>query len=206
MKKVIFILSFLLLSVLTTATVTADQSNHYRSDLYTFTLKHIHGTHADLLTKEAGVRMNIRTTELTPGDAVTVWWVVFNNPAACSNGIPDLTNCGEPDLFVPEVQGEVVYADGRVVGRNGRTHFAATLTAGGVPNGWFGNGLINPTGAEIHLVVRTHGQAIPGRVHEMTTTFAGGCNNVPPEHPGYGDGDPGLNHCEDIQFTVFQQD
>ena len=128
MKKVLLVLSLLSLLVLTTATVTADQSNHYHSDLYTFGLEHIHGASASLLTKEAGVRMNIRTTDLTSGDAVTAWWVIFNNPAACSHGIPGLTDCGEPDLFVPEVQPEVVYADGRVsLVENGRAQFIAGL-------------------------------------------------------------------------------
>lgn len=207
MKKrfllMVVVATFLL--VATAVAVSAAKSNRVTSQIYTFGLEPVQGARAHLMTNEEQVRLKIDTHDLMPGDATTIWWVVFNNPAACSNGIPGISNCSEPDLFNPEVQGEVSYADGQVIGHKGTGRYFAQLYQGVVPRGWFGNGLLYPTSAEIHMVVRTHGQAIDGRINEMIMTFAGACSNVPPAHPGYGDGTPGPNECEDIQFAVFQQ-
>jgi len=41
--------------------------------------------------------------------------------------------------------------------------------------------------AEIHLVVRTHGEALPGMIDEQIYTMSGGCN---PE-------------CIDLQDAIF---
>jgi hypothetical protein len=30
-----------------------------------------------------GVSTKVETSALAPGDAVTLWWIVFNNPDAC---------------------------------------------------------------------------------------------------------------------------
>jgi len=62
------------------------------------------------------------------------------------------------------------------------------------------HGLTNPQGAEVHLVLRSHGPRIPGQVAEQRTTFAGGCEFFL---------DPGATHelepgqCSDLQFAVF---
>lgn len=59
----------------------------------------------------------------------------------------------------------------------------------------FGRGLTNPTQAEIHAVVRTHGPVIPGMVDEQIHTFNGGCDP----------GQPNEGQCQDLQFTAFRQ-
>lgn len=38
-----------------------------------------------------------------------------------------------------------------------------------------GNELLDAKGAEIHFVIRTHGQAIPDLVDEQISTLNGGC-------------------------------
>ena len=136
-----------------------------------------------MLTRNTeGVALVLDTTDLTPGDAYTVWWVLFNNPAACATA-----PCKGSDLSNPETVGMVGYATGGVVEASGQAHFEATLTMGdnsiALDNGdGFpfelvepAPGLINPMRAEIHAVVRTHGTAL-GDPTEQLTTFGGGCN------------------------------
>jgi hypothetical protein len=141
--------------------------------------------------------MSIQTTGLAQ-EAYTVWWIVFNNPANCSDGA-----CGEDDIFIfdedgniigPNVPGReaaeisVLWAAGNVVGVAGNAGFAGHLQEGKIKGDInFGPGLTNVDGAEIHLVVRTHGPAIPGRVKEQISTFLGGCD---------------VNVCDDVQFAL----
>lgn len=151
--------------------------------------------------------MNVRTAGLEPGAAYTVWYVVFNNPEFCINGIPDLTSCGEPDLLTPEVGGAVLYAAGHIVGASGRAGFASALNVGELsgcqePFAGFdlcGEGLTNPEGAEIHLVIRSHDEIIPSLLPTMFQTFSGGCT----AESSLGAG-TGPNECEDQQFVPFR--
>jgi hypothetical protein len=41
----------------------------------------------------------LAVTALQPGDAFTLWWVVFNAPEACTHGEGGL-RCGEGDLLL----------------------------------------------------------------------------------------------------------
>ncbi|NIT57155.1 MAG: hypothetical protein GWN00_13245, partial [Aliifodinibius sp.] len=63
-------------------------------------------------------------------------------------------------------------------------------------------GLENPLGAEVHLVVRTHEEAIPEFLPDMIRTFNGGCTYPPGVPTNFGA--PGPNACEDIQFSIHQ--
>lgn len=60
----------------------------------------------------------------------------------------------------------VVYLAGHVVGDDGQATFSGHLSS---PD------LTNPLGAEIHLVVRDHGEAIPGQIPSLIHTGGGGC-------------------------------
>jgi hypothetical protein len=135
-----------------------------------------------LVRNSQGISLTLHTTGITPGDAVTVWWVIFNNPEACG-GSP----CGLADLGNPAVNASVLFAAGHVIGGGNSTSFASHLNVGDVSEALFGPGLLDPFNAEVHLVVRTHGPAIPGMVDEQIHEFAGGC---PP------------NTCDDIQFSI----
>jgi len=171
----------------------------------------VEGAGASLLRTHNNVRMTIKTLDLDPHHTYTVWWVIFNNPDACENG------CGEPDLFNDEVGGSVLYAAGHVIGGNGKGNFAGSLRTGdlsGCQAPWDGfdleliggegeldmcrDGLMDPQGAEIHLVVRSHGERIPGMVNKQINTFAGGCT----ADTSFGASD-GPNECEDQQFSMF---
>lgn len=121
---------------------------------------------------ERGVRAVIWTGDLERRHAYTVWAVVFNHPEACDGP------CDSSDLADPDVGGVSTLFTGKVA-RGARTVFVGNLRRG--------EALTDPLGAEIHLVVRTHGPAIRGSVHEQLTTLNGGC---PP------------NTCANVQMAI----
>jgi hypothetical protein len=57
-----------------------------------------------LVRTDHGVSATVETSVLTPGDVVTLWWVVFNNPGECENPLPPVSPCGPPDVLNPETQ------------------------------------------------------------------------------------------------------
>ncbi len=156
-----------------------------------------------------GVAMRLSTVNLKPKDAVTIWWVVFDAPAKCSD------ECNEDDIFNLDADGEfilnddgsppingagveaaqitVIRADGHVVDESGAAQFSSRLPIGDVSEALFGGGLQNPMTATIHLIVRTHGPAIPGKLDSMLYTVNGGCEGAFPNPP-----------CADVQFAVFK--
>ena len=139
------------------------------------------GASSTLHRSPNGVTINIKTSQLEPGDAVTVWWVIFNNPEECIDG------CNGPDLGVPAVEASALYTAGNVIGGNGKGNFSGHLQEGDTTGALFGPGLIDSQKAEIHMIVRTHGAAIPGLIPEQIQTFGGGCE---------------INTCSDVQFSV----
>lgn len=133
---------------------------------------------SSLVRNDNGVAMTIHTIGL-PGDtADTVWWVVFNNPAACSHGMGGV-RCGPGDLFVPSVMASVQFATGHFIGPNGVGDYGAYLrkgdSSGCASPALPCNGLASARTADVHLVVRTHGAQIPGLVPDQIHSFNGGC-------------------------------
>ncbi len=209
------VLFALLLLAGTASTILAGGKSTTFSNVYEFNPFPVHGEQvegatATLRTDEKGARVKLNTGGLTPGDAVTLWWIIFNNPENCE-GYPD-SACTLNDLLgnPAGVGSEVTYADGNFVNQNGKIFFDGYLAKGETPIlGWFGNGFTNPEGAEIHVVVHSHGQVIDGLASEMISTFRAGCADddfINESHPAYGNGTPGPNQCVDLQFAVFQQD
>jgi hypothetical protein len=142
------------------------------------------GGTSTLIRSPDGVSATISASNLVPGDVYTVWWVIFNNPALCTGG-----ECGEDDIFAPDgsisltpgVELSAVHAAGSVASRFGEAFFYASLAKGdnGGHQAIFGPGLLNPLGAEIHHIVRTHGPALQGAAFEQQiTTFGGGCTEA----------------------------
>ncbi len=169
----------------------------------------IDGTEAALTRMDNGVSVKVDTVDLTAGDAVTMWWVVFNEPQNCSDG-----ECGENDVFNLDDKEDFIlnddgsppfnmaiheaakisinYMDGHVIDEGGTATFNGQLPVGDTSRANIGPGLLDPMKAEIHLVVRSHQQAIPGQVDAMTYTINGGCAAEFPNPP-----------CDDLQFAVF---
>jgi hypothetical protein len=145
---------------------------------------------SELIRTPNGIKLTVQTSELTAGNAYTVWFVIFNNPDECEDG------CNEDDLlFNPDVAGTLAYAMGHVVGDNGDATFSAHLSEGDTskyPTDFPVEvnpdvGLVDSQSAEIHIVVRDHGPTIPGLVSEQILSFSGGCD---------------INTCADVQFAV----
>jgi len=131
---------------------------------------------ATLFRSKQRVEMRVATSGLNMNSSYTVWWIVFNNPAACGVG-----GCGLNDLGNPDVRASVLYAAGFVTGLGDSGNVTAHLDAGEPPKGVdveLGDGLERGNGlaAEIHLVVRTHGVTTPGVVDKQIGSFNGGCS------------------------------
>lgn len=197
-KQVIILLAVVLLiaSVISVA-VAAGPADHYSTVVHDISdmnnITSIEGSQAKLVTNDKGASLQVQTSGLTPGHALTVWWVIFNYPENCSGGV-----CGMDDAFPPPgniaAGASVSYAAGHVIGGSGKGNFGAHISAGGDAAPWT-MGLVKPRTAEYHFVLRDHGPAIPGIVNEQINTAGGGCNNIPPFTGDY--------TCMDIQAGVF---
>jgi hypothetical protein len=140
-----------------------------------------------LVRSKEGAYMSVHAAGLTPGTAVTAWWVFFNSPEGC------LTSpCTPADLNNPDAQPSLVSAAGRIVGPDGTADFGAYRAVGDTTGAFSGPGLLNPFKAEIHLVVRSHGPAVlddPQVLQEQLSMFNGGC---PP------------NTCANLQAAIHE--
>jgi hypothetical protein len=160
-------------SSITAAGAAPAASAHSTVPVHVFpTGPDVPGASSTLVRSAGGVSIRLSTDGLAPG-AYSAWWVIFDDPSACVDG------CGLDDLGVATG----LYATGHVVGSNGKANFAAHLSVGDLsgldpsaPAIFAGPGLLHPFGADVHLVIRYHGPAIPGRIPEQTGTFAGGCD------------------------------
>lgn len=119
----------------------------------------------------------MKTDSLTPGDVVTIWYVIFNHPGACANSDADEDpRCAGGDLGNPDVDASVMWAAGDIVARDGTASWGGHLWPGKLtaPHPAFdnGQGLDHPRGAEVHLVVETHGPARPGYIAEQLRGYA----------------------------------
>ena len=205
---VVFVFGLLLALALVASSAAQEDMQTDTSTVHLFSdASEIEGTWSSLTRYDNGVSMTLHTSGLTPGDVVTVWWVIFNAPENCSDGA-----CGENDIFIPDDAGEVIVgengpemnmpqidaaqisvlgATGNLIGDSGEGHFSAWLGVGEVPGVVFGPALQNPSGAEIHLVLQDHGPMQPDLFDTQITTFHGGCAADFPNEP-----------CQDIQFAM----
>ena len=200
----------ILSSALAMAITGPAQANNSKADVFTF--DNPDGTpaagnvvgEATLKRSKEGVNVTIHTTELGPGNAYTIWWIIFNNPDAC------VASCAGSDLGNPAVEGSVMNATGRVADSDGNARFSAFLPVGfmhtnpssGNLRQLLGPGLQNVKGAEIHIVVRCHGLATGSDPSdnpvEQISTLLGDCNAVLGQ-----DGGMDILGCFDAQAAVF---
>lgn len=135
---------------------------------------------ASVMSRDAtGVDATVSTTGLSPAGAYSWWWVVFNRPQFCVGG------CGLDDLPVgatpvsngdPRVRASLLWGGGFVSDDSGSANAEARLERGAPPGQvLFGPGLTNVKKAEIHIVLRSHGEAVAGEVAAQVGSFDGGC-------------------------------
>lgn len=158
------------------ATASAASAERDVTGVVTFTAPPVpvSGGWSALVRNGSGVSMTLRTTGLTPGHAITVWWIVFNQPGNCTHGAFGL-RCGEADLFEAPVQASVLYAAGHIIGGSGTGNYGATLRTGDTGGSLFGPGLVNPWTADVHLILHDHGAVEPGSRSSAIHSF-GTCN------------------------------
>lgn len=161
------------------------------------------GGGATLVRQPTGASFTFTGVGLTPGNAHTIWFVAFNDPGACASPMMDggtlISLCGLPDLANAAAEPTAVWGAGHVVGAGGVVTFGGRVAVGDASGcdalGRLpcGGGLTDPAGAEIHLVVRTHGPAIPELVNEQIHSFNRGCEA----------GEPNAGLCRNLQFAAF---
>ena len=159
---------------------------------------------AKLTRTSSGISYSINTHSLRAGHAYTVWVLVINNPAACEH-----SPCVPTDILKnPDTESQVTYGGGHVVGSSGNGGFGGHLARGPLSEGWLaGQGLEDPLGAEIHLVLNDHGPKLAGFMPGMIRTYRAGCTDAslpglfPPT--AIADGEPGPNMCRLWQAAMF---
>jgi len=176
--------------------VAADRANRQTAAVNTtpdgFVLgSAVPGAYATLVRNKTGITANVHTTVPADG-AYSLWWVIFNHPETeCTN--PSNTYQCEFDL--PDI---VVNATGNI-SAGGNLNMSAWLGVGGPYSGEVicpgfagpcsGEGLTNPQGALVLLVIRYHGPATPGIIPQQLTTYFGGPD--------------GCAACVDEQLVLF---
>lgn len=141
------------------------------------------GGWSHLTRTEGMILLTLEAAGLVPGDAHTLWWIVFNTPDGCSN------ECGEDDIFNADgslnVAGvlsagiSISNASGNIAKADGTLEFGARLIRSGEAGGH--QVLLTPhdvggdettahqlyatagADAEVHVIVQSHGQARGGK-------------------------------------------
>lgn len=163
----------------------------------------IDGTRALLETGPNGASMHLVSKNLTPGNAVTIWFVALQNPHLCKK---NPCTPGEA-MGMAEMETVAVNGGGTVVPATGNIEISAHLPAGNVPTNLFDTKFVSPETAEYHLVIHDHGPMIPELAADMLSSFRGGCTleSVPPHYPdtARSDGEGGPNTCVSRQVALF---
>jgi hypothetical protein len=106
---------------------------------------------AELCVDDNRLTANLKTANLTQGNAYTVWWVYFDDADNCIGGFPDAENakCGFAD-FGPAADPNAVFGrmDSVVAPRKGRSSFSGS---------W--RGMQATEGSEVWFLVFGHGSA-----------------------------------------------
>lgn len=193
-----------LASLLCCGAVMADTDTQ---DVYWFADGTPAGGKSHLTRTDTMILITLEAAELVAGDAHTLWWIVFNNPGACS-----APGCGEDDIFdlvngglngdgVLTAEIAVGNASGNVAKSDGTLEFGARMMSGGDNAGHqvlFTPALLmgdpagplltaDPHDAEVHVIVQTHGQSLGGKkLQEQLSMVEANCTPA----------------CADIQFSV----
>jgi hypothetical protein len=170
---------------------------------------------SSLVRTDAGLSATFKSSGMPAGSAVTLWFIVFNNPSACA------ATCGLADLlFNLDAQGDALVGGGHVVGGSGTVNLGGSLKVGDASGSFFPEigfpaeraiGLNNPRGAQVGLLVHSHGPKVPGQVlATQISSFTGGCTvflgNLELPGSGLADGPEdvpdAVGECSTLQASV----
>lgn len=171
---------------------------------------------SQLVRTDQGISGVLRTSGIPSGQAVTLWFIVFNNPEGCS-----ASPCAIPaDVFNDAAEADFYFAGGHVVGQGGTTTFAGHLGVGQTK----GSGktelaaagvapleavpLSAPHDAEVVLALHTHGPALQGQdLVAQISSFLGGCDTFLGSDgfaSGPGDLPAAPGECSTVQRSLHQ--
>lgn len=164
----------------------------------------IAGTSAVLEKGPHGAAMAIKSSGLTPGHVVTVWWVVIQRPDLCT-----ADPCSPEDAMATaeKVDAVTALAVGGVVDEDGTVSLASFLPVGEVKGNFHNTVFHSPETAEYHLPLQNHGPLNPEIADQMLTTFRAGCTDesLPSFYPetALQDGVRGNFNCKTLQGAFF---
>lgn len=152
-----------------------------------------------LVRKDNGISADFTTSGLPAGQAMTLWFIVFNNPEQCAAGA---YQCGPADIGANRpAQGDFLVASGHVIDASGNATFGGSLKVGdtsgsgllelpdgcipGYPDCGGPIGLTSPEGALVILAVHSHGPKQTGQVlKSQLQSYTGGCETFIGTVPG----------------------
>lgn len=166
-----------------------------------------------LVRTDAGISATYKTQDLPSGQAITMWFIVVNNPEACNS-----SPCSIEDvLFNEAAQGDFLIGAGNVIGGSGVGNFGGSLKVGDSSGSGFAEigmperaiGLLNPRGAEVHLALHSHGPALSGQtLKSQISSFTGGCAVFLGNQFGIADGPEAVpseeGQCSTIQASIHR--
>lgn len=151
-----------------------------------------------------GAAMAIKSSGLTPGNVVTIWWVAIQNHQNCESN-----PCSPKEAMGSGLENDVVVtlAVGGVVAEDGTISLASFLPKGEVDGNFFDTTLHSPETAEYHLPMHNHGPLDPSIAQDMLTSFRAGCSDesLPSYYPKVAlmDGAKGGFECKTVQVALF---
>jgi hypothetical protein len=166
---------------------------------------------SSLVRTETGISASFHGEQLPAGQAVTMWLVIFNYPQFCAS-----SPCGPADMANPDVKFDALYGGGHVIGGSGSANFGGQLPVGDASGSLFNEtgmperavGLLNPLGAELLLMLHSHGPAGTGQVLKaQISSFLGGCEVfLGPDGVADGPEDVPVSagECSTIQVSAHQ--
>ena len=156
----------------------------------------VSGASSMMQRSNEGIDLTVSTSGLPAGHVIVLKALIFNQPRSCKHGSAGL-RCGADDMGDPDVKGSVVFVKGFVLRQTGTVNLTGHIAADDKSRASVGDGLTNPHGADVHLVVVDHGPPITGLYNDQLSTIGGGCKDAPP-----GGGAPGSNTCADLQVAA----
>jgi hypothetical protein len=147
------------------------------------------GASSKIVRNDNGVTVSVSTT-VDPG-TYTMWMLLWNDPSQC---IVEAEEDDDGLVCNPAVDALdcVLFTAGHVVGDNGTLNYSGhrpVYDSSGAIGPPCANGLTNPQGAALHLIIRGHGPKLPGQVESQISTVGGGCD---------------VNVCADVQAAAHE--